>query len=336
MKRHISRGFTLVELLVVITIISMLMALLLPAVQSAREAGRRATCLNNQQQIGKAMLSYESSLGELPGYLETICTTSDGTTTTYRNVGWHVLLFPYLEANDIYSRWKDPNVTDADLPTPQLAYFICPSDTTASKTAGDPQTSYVVNTGIPDVLIDDSSTPPIAETLAMGVFHNRADNAGIPKRVMTLDYLTQRDGSTNTLLACENLQATVWAAKTSGVYSAPTEQYLGFIWLWAGGASGTIPQLKAETGVAGIPFGINEDLGKTTTIASAQNFEWTRPSSRHPGIVVATFCDGHSQAIREGIDYLTFKHLMTPDGEEAGNDLGDARLKSTVLDPGNF
>src|SRR5262245_14271220 len=60
------RGFTLVELLVVIAIIGVLIALLLPAIQSAREASRRASCSNNQAQIGKAMLNYEGAKKEFP------------------------------------------------------------------------------------------------------------------------------------------------------------------------------------------------------------------------------------------------------------------------------
>ena len=60
------RGFTLVELLVVITIIGMLVGLLMPAVQSAREAGRRAQCMNNQKQINLALSQYESAKGRFP------------------------------------------------------------------------------------------------------------------------------------------------------------------------------------------------------------------------------------------------------------------------------
>ncbi len=357
MKRHTRRGFTLVELLVVITIISMLMALLLPAVQAARENGRRAVCMNNQQQIGKAMLSYESGLGEFPGYKETLVTItpSGGGAPVNRNVSWEILLFPHMEENAVYSRWRNPSTTDVDLGTkfmPQLSVFMCASDTTAVRGAGKPETSYVLNTGTPDVGLytglvyptNPSTSAPAVETAAMGVFHNRVKPpAGVAdtRVVMTLDYLTQRDGSTNTLMACENLQATVWAAvSSSGVYSAPSEPNLGFTWIWptaAGGAShpttDPVPQLKGDQ-IAGNPYGINEDLGKTDVLTGALGYEYARPSSRHPGIVVATFCDGHTQAIREGIDYDTFKHLMTPDGEEAGRDLTDPALVSTVLDPG--
>ena len=77
MNRLGRRGFTLVELLVVITIIGMLMALLLPAVQSARESGRRAQCQNNQKQLALALLNFESRQGAFPGYTNRLPTNED-------------------------------------------------------------------------------------------------------------------------------------------------------------------------------------------------------------------------------------------------------------------
>ncbi len=87
------RGFTLIELLVVIAIIAVLIALLLPAVQSAREAARRAQCVNNLKQIGLAMHNYHSAINSLPW--------GDGPWW----IEWsaHTLLLPYIEQGPIYN-----------------------------------------------------------------------------------------------------------------------------------------------------------------------------------------------------------------------------------------
>src|SRR5262245_53613451 len=115
MSKHRREAFTLVELLVVISIIGMLMSLLLPAVQNAREAGRRAVCLNNIRNLGVAMASYETSRRAYPGYRDTLTINStitiNGVSTNKAPVNWLILLLPNLERPDLYRNWK--NMTNA-------------------------------------------------------------------------------------------------------------------------------------------------------------------------------------------------------------------------------
>jgi prepilin-type N-terminal cleavage/methylation domain-containing protein len=102
------RGFTLVELLVVIAIIGTLVGLLLPAVQSAREAGRRSSCSNNVRQLGLSVLNYESGRQRLPAFTDRnewtgqpgVTTSNSGTTPGY---SWVVLCLPFMEETGLYN-----------------------------------------------------------------------------------------------------------------------------------------------------------------------------------------------------------------------------------------
>jgi prepilin-type N-terminal cleavage/methylation domain-containing protein/prepilin-type processing-associated H-X9-DG protein len=141
MLRASASGFTLVELLVVIAIIGILIALLLPAIQQAREAARRMQCANNLKQLGTALHNYESTQRALPpagtfappeearyieyGYLQAIDLKSGS------NYSWIVKLLPFLEEDALYTRFnfKMPvtrNPTDPQ--STQMRSLLCPSD----------------------------------------------------------------------------------------------------------------------------------------------------------------------------------------------------------------
>ncbi len=138
-------AFTLIELLVVIAIISILMGLLMPAVQKAREAASRISCANNLKQIALAMHNYESGAQSLPPgrYSPT-------------GASWAVMILPYLEQDNLYRQW-DINRSyyqqnDVARLTPVKGYF-CPSRRTSADWPKASMSGDVVSTPTQDVLV---------------------------------------------------------------------------------------------------------------------------------------------------------------------------------------
>jgi len=137
MRAPSRRGFTLIELLVVIAIIAVLISLLLPAVQSAREAARRAQCINNLKQIGLALHNYQSATDAFPMFItSSFVDYYGGSITDWGTWSAMALLSPYLEQNQAfnsanfnwacaYSKGYYINQTIYNL---TVATFLCPSD----------------------------------------------------------------------------------------------------------------------------------------------------------------------------------------------------------------
>jgi prepilin-type N-terminal cleavage/methylation domain-containing protein len=163
-RHHNHSAFTLVELLVVIAIIGILVALLLPAIQAAREAARRSQCLNNLNQLSKGMLNYESTYKGLPPSSQTWTTPQCtevygmcGPGDWYDGHGWYSLIGPYIEEN----AWADSIRYDISFSRTEnatarrtfLQIHRCPSDIGLQRNEFDNaqwariRTNYVVNGG---------------------------------------------------------------------------------------------------------------------------------------------------------------------------------------------
>lgn len=143
-RRFGHRGFTLVELLVVIAIIGILISMLLPAVQAAREAARRAVCLNNLAQLGLAVHHFEHSFERLPAGV----TNPEGPIRNEevgQHLGWIATVLPYIEENALFQRLDRDAGAYADVNRQVRVAYIqvlqCPSDGSSITESGEPSLS---------------------------------------------------------------------------------------------------------------------------------------------------------------------------------------------------
>ena len=223
-ESHLSRrGFTLIELLVVIAIIGILVALLLPAIQSAREAARRAQCSNNLKQLAVALHNYHDTFSKFPpGWVD----------SGNFGWGWNVFLFPFTEQKSLYDDLDverktliqvNNNATSQPLLLTVIPNLRCPSDiayATGEQNVGAganqrpvATSNYVGSRGFFNMANGDTSNDPIIDnTLNNGVLYANS-------RVRMADIV---DGTSNTLALGEKganatnaatppLRAATWA-----------------------------------------------------------------------------------------------------------------------------
>ncbi|NLS96550.1 MAG: DUF1559 domain-containing protein [Planctomycetaceae bacterium] len=328
-RSHSSRtGFTLVELLVVIAIIGILIALLLPAVQAAREAARRSQCTNNAKQIALACHNYADSFKTFPpravwGY--------EIGTPPYRHYHhtWLTMVLPFMEQQGLYDSvdfqlpaWGQPHVQQV------VAGLLCPSDVgynKPSQTHNLAWTNYAGCEGFDWWEARNVGTPylPVASRVRplFSCENDPALGSG-GRRPEAYDTADIVDGTSNTVLAVE---ITSYGFINTGgldkmgdgvpINSANTYTCAAFVDVTTDGAIGAGPWTKADGSGQGTwiyQWGVGTAMrGPIFMIRGGLNSHPYGCNSLHPGGANFALCDGSVRFTAETLDYATFNYLCS-------------------------
>jgi hypothetical protein len=341
--------------------------MLLPAVNAAREAGRRAVCMNNQSQLALACINYDSAKQALPPLAGDI-----GKTATARNsVSWIGFLLPYLEYNQLYQNLSNVTINDTagsalhhEKQLIRIKSLLCPSAEIPSVNAG---THYICNGGYPNglattwagtltnhITLDSKiyrfEPAKIADTVFLDhlAYSNETPLVPTSKTKCSIDYISSHSGTSNVLLLSENERPIDENRGARWAYWNPVD---GFNWLVDADKEDriafcfpinssedldTIPKIAAQTGPLAefgsdsstwsyrgydTPLTSNTDAAYETPLFINQgrgnsygysNYRRARPSSNHPGIVLAAFADRSVRPLNENMDKRTFVWICQP------------------------
>ena len=335
-------GFTLVELLVVIAIIGVLVALLLPAVQAAREAARRSQCSNNLRQFSLGCLNHESANKRLPAGFTSLPGNYDVHHT------WAAFTLPYLEQGALFSNidfkiasWQAwSNLGGGDKQYPQIPWLwtqldmhLCPSDQPRNIHEGIARSfahgNYLANVGwgapwkqiITPTEYEQRQTQLVASSANDAA--QSGDLRGPFEKVFTkenkgLDLKAITDGTSNTVMLGE-------------VRQYPGEDSRGLLYLGSALYDHRYPPNRASkdeaefcTSVGGgddQQGAVNPSAPCSQALANPSRVTAQNSRSQHAGGVNVSFCDGRVTFVADAVDVTTWKRISTRAGAETTSDL---------------
>ena len=311
MRRHSTTrriGFTLVELLVVIAIIGVLVALLLPAIQAAREAARRSACVNNLRQMGVAVETHHDATGRFP---------MGRNRPDERGVSWAYYLLPYMEELPVYDAFDDTlpvyHVANTAAMRTAIQVYACPSRRNAAA----------------DRDFDDDDNPPAAQYLGVAALGDYAANAGHDMDT----------GMQSGAIVAKNIDLTVAGPIFSGSRIKARRVIDGLSKTLAIGerhirpadpswAPNRVQYFQGDTAflagdsrqtiLAGTKNGLANGPSDATPVPPGDGFD-ERFGGPHPGGAIFVSLDGHVDFIHDAIDLETLMAKSTIGGLEVLN-----------------
>ena len=305
--RSPARAFTLIEVLVVIAVITLLMGLLLPAVQQARETARRARCVSNLKQAGLALHQFEAAQGRFPPGSVLGPFQEAGVATSATHGVWPFLL-PYLEQQALFNQYNwgvdFSGTANHTAVGTQLGVLQCPS-ANPNRVVSTDHVEGAFTGGGEGACIDYGPVASVNALLAQLGLVDAGNNQGILAPNVMCRLAEIPDGTSNTLLVAEDAgRPVLWRAgrlaPDAFAFGGPWASSANPVVIWGAGDDGKTP------------------LGSCAINCSNNQ----QPYSFHAGGANFLFADGSVHFLKDGLDLRVLVRLATRAGGEviAGSD----------------